>query len=92
MSNANELINATIAYLGNERKYYEYSNSTKPFGGYATSQVIGQDIFFDWCKKCGFECSGNRVFVDTPGLKDINVVIGRYQYGPEVGLVVFSYD
>lgn len=77
---------------GNMDAYYSMIDKSGPERNYSYFELVDQEVFFDWCDQNGFSASGNEILVDTPGLKDIKVAIGRYVYGPKPGYLVFSYN
>lgn len=77
---------------GDMDAYYALIDKSRPERNYSYFELVHQDVFFDWCDQNGFSVFGNEVLVNTPGLKDIKVAIGRYEYGPEPGYLVFSYN
>lgn len=89
-----ELESMTIdeCFGGDENAYMDYFYNTDPHREYEAMTIVGKRIFFDWCKANGFKPIGGGIYVETDGMRDFQIQIGRYEYGPTVDTVVFSYN
>lgn len=79
-------------FNGNEDSYMQLLHNATPARGYDGRTIIGKQIFFEWRNAMGFKCISGGVYMDTRDMRDHMIKVGKYEYGPTVDTVVFSYN
>lgn len=88
----NKMSQIAIEAAGGENNYINMHRNITPARGYHYFTIFEEDAFFDWCDSQGFECMHEGVYLAVPNMQDRMIEIAKYEYGPEVGFVVFSYN